>query len=48
MKISFLDFAAMHSAIKPEMQVAFNEVYDGYWYIIGSKAYRIRKSLCEI
>jgi dTDP-4-amino-4,6-dideoxygalactose transaminase len=25
----------MHSAIKPEMQAAFESVYDSYWYVMG-------------
>lgn len=35
MEIPFLNFAPMHSEIKSEMQVAFNEVYDSYWYVMG-------------
>ncbi|MGM0945454.1 MAG: DegT/DnrJ/EryC1/StrS family aminotransferase [Bacteroidota bacterium] len=35
MKIPFLNFEPAHSAIKGEMQQAFESVYDGYWYIMG-------------
>lgn len=35
MKISFLNFAPMHSAIKAEMIKAFEQVYDSYWYVMG-------------
>ena len=35
MNIPFLNFAPMHSAIKKEMSNAFEQVYDGYWYIMG-------------
>lgn len=36
-KIPFLNFEPMHLAIRSEMQQAFAEVYDSYWYIMGSK-----------
>lgn len=35
MKIPFLNFEPMHSAIKAEMQAAFEQVYDSYWYVMG-------------
>lgn len=35
MDIPFLNFSPMHSAIKAEMQTAFEQVYDGNWYILG-------------
>ena len=37
MNIPFLNFAYMHSAIKAEMTKAFEDVYDGYWYIMGKQ-----------
>jgi len=37
MNIPFLNFAFMHSAIKTEMTDAFEQVYDGYWYIMGKQ-----------
>lgn len=37
MKVPFLNFAPMHSAIRPQMVGAFEEVYDSYWYIMGEK-----------
>ncbi len=37
MKIPFLSFEYMHQAIKPAMLQAFEEVYDSYWYIMGSR-----------
>jgi len=35
--IPFLNFEPMHSAIKAEMQHAFEQVYDSYWYVMGEK-----------
>lgn len=35
MKIPFLNFEPMHAAIKAEMQMAFEQVYDSYWYVMG-------------
>ncbi|WP_367392671.1 DegT/DnrJ/EryC1/StrS family aminotransferase [Lewinella sp. LCG006] len=35
MNISFLNFAPMHSAIRAEMQAAFESVYDSNWFIMG-------------
>jgi dTDP-4-amino-4,6-dideoxygalactose transaminase len=35
--IPFLNFEPMHSAIKAEMQQAFEQVYDSYWYVMGEK-----------
>jgi len=37
MNIPFLNFVYMHSAIKAEMAKAFEDVYDGYWYIMGKQ-----------
>jgi len=35
MNIPFLNFAPMHSAIRAEMQAAFESVYDSNWFIMG-------------
>ncbi|ERM80494.1 hypothetical protein P872_13300 [Rhodonellum psychrophilum GCM71 = DSM 17998] len=35
--VPFLNFEAAHSSIRSEMLQAFEEVYDGYWYIMGDK-----------
>jgi dTDP-4-amino-4,6-dideoxygalactose transaminase len=37
MKIPFLSFKIVHSAIKAEMQTAFDQVYDSYWYVMGKQ-----------
>jgi dTDP-4-amino-4,6-dideoxygalactose transaminase len=37
MNIPFLNFELMHSALKAEMQQAFEKVYDSYWYIQGKQ-----------
>lgn len=37
MKIPFLNFEPMHSAIKLQMQAAFEKVYDSYWYVMGEQ-----------
>ena len=36
-KIPFLYFSPMHTAIKAEMQEAFNRVYDSNWYVLGNE-----------
>lgn len=43
MKLPFLNFEPAHSAIKGEMQVAFDSVYDGYWYIMGKHLFQFEK-----
>lgn len=43
MKIPFLNFEPAHSAIKGEMQQAFESVYDGYWYIMGKHLSQFEK-----
>ena len=43
MNIPFLNFAPMHSAIKLEMQLAFEQVYDSYWYIMGEHLSRFEQ-----
>jgi dTDP-4-amino-4,6-dideoxygalactose transaminase len=37
MRIPFLNFAPMHSSVKAEMQSAFEQVYDSYWYVMGTQ-----------
>jgi dTDP-4-amino-4,6-dideoxygalactose transaminase len=37
MSIPFLNFEPAHTAIKAEMQVAFEQVYDSYWYVMGNQ-----------
>jgi dTDP-4-amino-4,6-dideoxygalactose transaminase len=44
MNVPFLNFAPMHSAIKSEMQHAFEKVYDGYWYILGEQLSTFEKA----
>ena len=36
-KVPFLNFSPMHSAIKAEMQDAFNRVYDSNWFVLGKE-----------
>lgn len=37
MKIPFINFWPMHSAIKVEMQEAFNRVYESNWFVLGKE-----------
>lgn len=37
MKIPFLNFSPMHSAIREEMQEAFSRVYDSNWFVLGKE-----------
>jgi len=37
MTVPFLNLAPAHAAIKTEMQLAFEQVYDSYWYIMGER-----------
>lgn len=37
MKIPFHNFSPMHSAIKTEMQNAFDRVYDSNWFVLGAE-----------
>lgn len=37
MTIPFLNFEPAHKAVKTEMQQAFEQVYDSYWYIMGKE-----------
>lgn len=43
MEIPFLSFDYMHSAIKEEMQNAFERVYDSYWYVNGGSIDQFEK-----
>ncbi len=43
LKIPFLNFTPMHTAIKSEMQAAFESVYDSYWYIMGEHLTRFEE-----
>jgi dTDP-4-amino-4,6-dideoxygalactose transaminase len=47
MTIPFLDFVPMHSAIKKEMQSAFESVYDSHWYIMGNHLKQFEKEYAE-
>jgi dTDP-4-amino-4,6-dideoxygalactose transaminase len=42
--VPFLNFEPAHSSIRSEMLQAFEEVYDGYWYIMGDKLKSFEKS----
>ncbi|AKD01953.1 DegT/DnrJ/EryC1/StrS family aminotransferase [Pontibacter korlensis] len=44
MNIPFLNFEPMHSAIKTEMQKAFKEVYDSYWYVMGQQLIKFEEA----
>lgn len=46
-KIPFLNFQPMHERIRSEMQQAFNEVYDSYWYIMGEKLHTFEASYAK-
>ncbi len=37
MKIPFLSFENMHAPVKKEMENAFSDFYDSYWYVLGKK-----------
>ncbi len=47
MKIPFLNFAPMHSAIREEMSTGFNRVYDSYWYVLGKEVEQFELSYAE-
>ncbi|HVW15072.1 MAG TPA: DegT/DnrJ/EryC1/StrS family aminotransferase, partial [Mucilaginibacter sp.] len=47
MNIPYLSFSYMHSIIRPEMCNAFEQVYDGYWYIMGKELGVFEKSYAE-
>ncbi|KYP15130.1 DegT/DnrJ/EryC1/StrS family aminotransferase [Flavihumibacter sp. CACIAM 22H1] len=47
MKIPFLDFTFMHSAIKKEMAAAFERVYDSNWYILGEEVKTFEKAYAQ-
>jgi dTDP-4-amino-4,6-dideoxygalactose transaminase len=42
--VPFLNFEPAHLSIRSEMLQAFEEVYDGYWYIMGEKLKTFEKS----
>ena len=44
MKIPFLNFTPMHSAIKSKMSDAFNRVYDNNWFILGNELDQFEKN----
>jgi dTDP-4-amino-4,6-dideoxygalactose transaminase len=47
MNIPFLNFELMHSPIKLEMQNAFEDVYDSYWYVMGNKVIQFEQTYAE-
>jgi dTDP-4-amino-4,6-dideoxygalactose transaminase len=47
MKIPFLNFESMHSAIRTEMVAAFENFYDSYWYVLGDRLLLFEKSYSE-
>ncbi|MGZ8550770.1 MAG: DegT/DnrJ/EryC1/StrS family aminotransferase [Chitinophagaceae bacterium] len=44
MKIPFLSFEKMHAPIKQELQNAFSEFYDSYWYVLGKRVEAFEKN----
>jgi dTDP-4-amino-4,6-dideoxygalactose transaminase len=46
--IKFLDFQPMHSQIREEMQLAFQRVYDSYWYIQGKELDLFEKEYAQL
>ncbi|NVK75227.1 MAG: DegT/DnrJ/EryC1/StrS family aminotransferase [Oceanospirillaceae bacterium] len=47
MKLPFLNLDPMHSAIKADMQTAFNRVYDSNWLVMGSELDSFEKEYAE-
>jgi len=47
MNIPFLNFKPMHEQIRSEMQHAFSEVYDSYWYVMGEKLQNFEASYAD-
>lgn len=45
--VPFFTFEKFHSEIKPEMQKAFNDVYESNWFIIGNHLSRFEQQYCE-
>ncbi|GIV29874.1 MAG: hypothetical protein KatS3mg028_0940 [Bacteroidia bacterium] len=45
--IPFLSFEKMHASIRDEMQQAFLEVYNSYWYILGKKVEEFERVYAE-
>ena len=46
-KIPFLNFEFMHSAIREEMKLAFEQVYDSYWYVMGKNLIDFESTYAE-
>ncbi len=46
-RIPFLNFDPMHSAIRSEMQVAFQDVYDSNWFVMGQSVESFEKKYAE-
>lgn len=42
--VPFLNFEAVHAPLKAEMSKAFEEVYEGYWYIMGKHLLQFEQS----
>jgi dTDP-4-amino-4,6-dideoxygalactose transaminase len=47
MKVPFLNFSPMHSAIKAEIHDAFDRVYDSNWLILGKELERFEKDYAK-
>ncbi|NVO20146.1 MAG: DegT/DnrJ/EryC1/StrS family aminotransferase [Bacteroidetes bacterium] len=47
MRIPFLNLAPMHSAIKPEVQQTFEQVYDSNWFILGEQLQEFEKAYSQ-
>ena len=45
--IPFLNFEFMHSSIREEMKLAFEQVYDSYWYVMGKSLIDFEISYAE-
>ncbi len=43
MKIPFLNFSPTHVALKHEIKVAFEQVYDSNWYVLGKRVVAFEK-----
>lgn len=46
-KIPFVSFEKMHAPLKAEMLKAFEEFYDGNWFILGEKVKQFEKEYAE-
>jgi dTDP-4-amino-4,6-dideoxygalactose transaminase len=47
-KIPFLNFGPMHSTIKEGMNLAFERVYDSYWYIQGQELLQFENEYAQL